>query len=132
MPQLTSVILTDEQSTPVDHTFAPRSIESGVATLVESTGVPLAERRISFSQTRSASGRIRATVKLALPVTQDVTVGGITKPTLVRTNYVDMTFNFDLTSSTQERKDVVGMVMDMLKPDQTMVRGALVNLEGIY
>lgn len=132
MPQLNPLVLTDEASTPVNHTFAPRSIESGVATLVESSGVPLGERRVTLSQTRAASGRARAIMKFAFPVTQDVTVNGVTKPALVRTNYVDITFNFDTTSSTQERKDVVGQVMSALKPTQTMMRGYLVDLEGMY
>lgn len=132
MPQMNPLVLKDGAATPADHTFVPRTIEAGVATLVESTGVPLGERRITFSQNRSASGRIRAIVKLVLPVVQDVTVNGVTKPTLVRTNYVDMTFNFDATSSTQERKDVVAMVASALGATQTMVRTYLIDLEGLY
>lgn len=132
MPSLVPLVLKDGAATPVNHTFAPRAIDGGVATLVESTGVPLGERRISFSQNRSASGRIRCIQKLAMPVVQDATVNGVTKPTLVRTNYADITFNFDASSSTQERKDIVSMVADMLASTQTMVRGNIVDLEGLY
>lgn len=132
MPQLAALVIKDAATTPVDHTFNPRSIEGGVATLVESTGVPIGESRISFSQTRNSSGRIRALVKLAIPVVQDSTVGGITRPTVVRTNYADLTFNFDASSSTQERKDLVKFVNDMLASSKTMVQSTLVDLEGLY
>lgn len=132
MPQLAALVIKDAATTPADHTFNPRGIEGGVATLVESSGVPIGESRISFSQTRNGSGRIRAAVKLAIPVVQDATVGGITKPTVVRTSYADVTFNFDSSSSTQERKDLVKFVNDMLSSTKTMVQGYLVDLEGLY
>ncbi len=132
MPQLNPLVLKDGAATPVDHTFTPRTVENGVATLVESAGSPLGERRLSFSQNRSSSGRIRVIAKLAIPVVQDVVVNGVTKPTLVRTNYADITFNFDNTSSNIERRDIVAEVASMLGATQTMVRSYIVDLEGLY
>jgi hypothetical protein len=132
MPQLVPVVLTDRAPTPVDHTFNPRDISNGVVTLAESTGIPIAERRITLSQVRSSSGRVRVTVKLAVPVVQDVTVNGVTRPTLVRTNYGEMTFNFDSTSSAEERDDVVAFVNGLTEASNTMMSSFLVDLEGLF
>jgi hypothetical protein len=132
MPQLTPLVLKDQKSPRVDHTFNPRGIDGGVTTLVESAGIPLGESRITFSQTRQTTGRVRALVKLAIPVVQDSTVNGITKPTVVRTSYVDMTFNFDGSSSMQERKDIVAFVNELTLATNSPVQAYLVNLEGFY
>jgi hypothetical protein len=132
MPQLNQLVLKDAAATPVDHTFKPRGIDSGVATLVESTGVPIGESRISFAQNRNSNGRIRATIKVSVPVVQDAVVGGVTRPTVVRTNYADLVFNFDASSSTQDRADIVKYVNGLLAGAQTMVQGYLVDLEGLY
>jgi len=132
MPQLVPVVLTDRAPTPADHTFNPRDVSNGIVTLAESTGVPLAERRITLSQVRSASGRVRVTMKLAIPVVQDVIVNGVTRPTLVRTNYCDVTFNYDGTSSADERDDVVAFVNGLTEAANTMMSKYLVDLEGLF
>lgn len=132
MPTLVPVVLPDRAATPVNHTFNPRDTTNGVTTLTESTGVPIGERRITLAHSRSQNGRIRATIKLVVPVVQDVTVNGVTKPTVVKTNYADITFNFDATSSTQERKDIVSFVENLHKAAQTMCNGFLVDLEGLF
>lgn len=132
MPQLATLVLKDEAATPVDHTFNPRGIDSGVATLVESNGVPIGEGRLSFAQTRNSVGRTRCTIKMSLPVVQDATVNGVTRPTVVRTNYCDIVFNFDNSSSTAERKVIVALIKDMFASSNTMVRKYLVDLEGLY
>lgn len=132
MPQLNTLVLTDGAPTPVNHTFNPRGIDQGVATLVQSTGVPIGDKRLTFSQNRSNSGRVRAIMKLTIPTVQDATVNGVTRPTLVRTAYADITFNFDATSSSEERRDIVALVRSTLDPTKTMVKGTLVDLEGIF
>lgn len=54
MPQLQNIVLTDRATTPVNHTFVPRDIDrNGVATVVESTGVPVGENQLSISLTRT-------------------------------------------------------------------------------
>lgn len=132
MSELNNVVINDGAATPVAHTFKPRNVAGGIATLVESTGVPLADKRLTLSIQRTASSRVKPTVKLQLPVVQDATVNGVTKPTIVRTAYCDLTFNFDPSSSTQERKDMIAQVRNLLADDQTMVHSALVDLEDIW
>lgn len=132
MPNLTNVVLKDRAPTPADHTFKPRDTTGGITTLVESNGVPLGDRKITLSQSRSASGRIRATVKLTLPVIQDVEVNGVVRPTVVRSNYAEFTLNFDPSSSRRERDDTVSFINELCKDGQGVMDGFLVDLEGLW
>lgn len=133
MSELNNVVINDGAATPVAHTFKPRNVAGGIATLVENnTGVPLADKRLTLSIQRTASSRVKPTLKLQLPVVQDATVNGVTKPTVVRVAYCDLAFNFDPSSSTQERKDMVAFVRNLLADDQTMAHATFVDLEDIW
>lgn len=132
MPQLTSLVLKDGAATPVDHTFEPREVSQGIATLVESNGIPIGDRKITLSVSRTAQGRVKATMKLVIPVVTDQTLNGVTRPTVVRTAYADVTFSYDGSSNTQERKDIIAYVRNALAANQTMVSDSFVNLNGIY
>lgn len=133
MPQLTNLVLKDRKATPVDHTFTPRDIVAGVATVAESSGIPLGDNRISVSlNRRNASGRFKPTVKFTFPIVQTQTVNGVSTPVVVRTAYADVTFNFDQTSSEAERNDVVGMVADSLGSTKVLINDTVVKLQGVY
>lgn len=132
MPQLVPLVLKDGKATPVDHTFIPREIAGGVSTLVESTGTPIGERRLTLSQNRTTSGRVKVIARLVIPVVQDAVVNGISKPTIVRTSYADVTLSFDSGSSTAEREDTVALIRSLLANEQTMVQAFAVDLEGLY
>jgi hypothetical protein len=128
MPQLTSIVLKDNAD--ADHTFTPNNVQGGVATLVESTGVPLGDKRITVAQNQTAQGRRKVTLKLAIPVLQDAVVNGVTRPTVVRVAYCDMTLSFDGSSSTSERKDVLAYAESLL--GTTLIQNAAGDLQGIY
>lgn len=132
MPQLQTLILTDRTpTTAVDHTFQPRDIKNGVGTVVESTGVPIGDKRFTISL-RQVNNRYRAQMQLAVPVVQTQTINGVSTPVIVRTAYADLTFTFDAASTEQERTDVVGMLMDALGTGQTLVNDTVVKLQGVY
>lgn len=132
MPQLQTLVLTDRTpTTAVDHTFQPRDIKNGVGTVVESTGVPIGDKRFTISL-RQVNNRYRAQMQLAVPVVQTQTINGVSTPVIVRTAYADLTFTFDAASTEQERTDVVGMLMDALGTSQTLVNDTVVKLQGVY
>jgi len=131
MPQLANLVLTDRAATPVNHTFTPLDIQSGVGVVVESTGVPIGDRRFSVSLNKTSQNRYKPSIRLTIPVVQDATVNGVTKPTVVRTAYADLTFNFDSSSTEQERKDVVGMLQSALDSAK-WVNDVAVKLQGVY
>jgi hypothetical protein len=133
MPQLQSTVLQDRKATPVAHTFTPRDIVSGVGTVIETTGVPVGNSRLSVSLSQTASsGRYKATVKLAVPVVATQVVNGVSTPVVQRTAYADLQFTFDATSSEAERNDIVGMLADALGTGKTLVNDLVVKLQGVY
>jgi hypothetical protein len=131
LPQLASLTVQDGQATPANHTFNPFDIRNNVATLTESTGVPIGDRRLTLSVTKTASGRYKATFKLAIPIVQDNLVNGVTKPAVVRTSYIDVVATFDSSSSLQERKDAISMMRTAFT-SKPLVDGVFLNLEGVF
>lgn len=133
MPQLQNAVLTDRASTPVAHTFVPRDIVSGVGTVIETTGVPVGNSRLSVSlRQTSGNGRYRADVKLSVPIVADQVVNGVTTPVVQRTAYADLSFTFDPTSTEQERNNFVGMLASSLATSCTLVNDTVVKLQGVY
>lgn len=132
MPALTSLVLTDREPTPVNHTFNPQSKDGGIGVLVESTGVKLGDSSFSVSSRKTAGGRYTAKLKLVLPVVENHVVGAITTPTITRTAYATIEFNYSAASTTQERKNLVGMLMSALPASQTMIDKVVVGLEEIW
>lgn len=133
MPQLQNLVLTDRESTPVDHTFVPRDIVNGVATVIETSGVPVGNSRVSLSLRQTAgSGRYKATMQVAIPVVVNETINGVTNPKVARTAYADVTWTFESTSTEAERNNLVGMLASALAANKTLVNDTVVKLQGIY
>lgn len=132
MPQLQNLVLTDRAATPVAHTFTPRDIVANVGTVEESTGVKIGDKSFSISNRKTANGRSKVTMKLAVPVVVNETINVVTIPTVSHVAYVDAVFSFDPKSSTQERKDVVGMFQSSLDPSKVLVNDTLIGLQGVY
>lgn len=132
MPQLQNIILTDRASTPVNHTFVPRDIENGVATVVETSGVPIGNNTLSISMRKNGAGKYRGTLRTAFPVVQTQTINGVASPVVVRTAYVETTVTFDERSTQQERADAIGMHESALLASKVLVNDTFVKLEGIY
>lgn len=130
MPQLQNVVLTDRAGTPVNHTFVPRDIVSGVATVVEFSGVPIGESRLTLSLRRTA--KYKGRMVLTVPVVQTETINGITSPKVVRTAIAEVNFTFDPTSTEQERKDLIGMLESALGSSKTLVNDTYVKLQNVY
>lgn len=132
MPQLQNLVLTDRAATPVAHTFVPRDVVANVGTVEESTGVKIGDKTFSISARKAPSGKNRVQMKLAIPVVVNETINGVTVPTVAYTSYVDCTFTFDPKSSTQDRKDIVGMFQSSFDPAKLLVNDCVVGLQGIY
>jgi hypothetical protein len=132
MPALANVILTDREGTPVNHTFTPRDIVNGLGTVVESTGVPVGENKLQVAVNRTASGKYKGILKMALPIVQTQTINGVSTPVVVRTTYIDLAITYDGTSTLQERKNAVGMLASALAEAKVLVNDTLVKLEGVY
>lgn len=131
MPQLQTLSLTDRQSTPVVHAFIPESINQNVGSVVENKDVPIGNPRYSLSL-RQTVRSYKASLKFSVPVVVTQTANGINTPVVTRTSYVNCEFEFDKTSTEQERKDVVGMFQSSLAPGAVLVNDTVVKLQGVY
>ena len=131
MPQLQALSLTDRQATPVVHVFQPESINQNVGSVVENKDVPIGNPRYSLSL-RQTSKAYKGTLKFAVPIVVNQTINGVSTPVVARTSYVNCEFEFDKTSTEQERSDVVGMFQSSLAPGAVLVNDTLVKLQGVY
>lgn len=131
MPALQTISLNDRETTPVVHAFIPNNRDNGVATVTRSNGVGVGDETLTVSSKWVGTKR-KARMVLAVPVVQTQTINGIATPVVVRTAYAEINFTFDKTSTTQERKNLVGMLQDSLTATKTLVNGAVIDMEGIY
>jgi hypothetical protein len=129
MPAFANMVLKDHAD--ADVTYTPRDITNGVATAVNTAGVPIGEKIASWATTRTSTGRRKVTLKLAIPVVQDVVVAGISKPTAVRTAYADVTLTFADTSTTTERQEIRKSLIAFLS-NAGQVQPMIENLEAPY
>ncbi len=132
MPQLNTITLGDRQDPAVLHDFIPKGIEGGVTTLVESTGIPVGDRKITVSNVRTGNGRTKVTIKMAIPVVQDQVVAGVNNPVLLRTAYAETVFSFDANSTKQERADISEQMTGLLSSGIPLTKKVIEDLEGIY
>lgn len=132
MPQLQNLVLKDRASPAVDHTFTPRDVVSNVGTVESSSGMKVGDKTFSISVRKTANGRYKATIKFVVPVVASEVINGVTMPKVINTAYVDTTFTFDQTSTTEQRDNVVGMFASAFESSKTLVNDAVVGLQGIY
>lgn len=127
-----NLVINDRAGTPVAHTYSPDGDDAnGVHLWSEKTSVPLGNPKFTASLKQS-NGKYRPSLRLVVPVTQTQTINGVSTPVIVRTAYVDVAFTFDGLSSTQERADCVGLIVNAMAASQTQINDLLVNLSDVY
>lgn len=137
MPALQSISLTDRESTPVVHSFVPRDLDAnGVGATVETGGVAIGESRFT-AQGRRTGTKYKATFALTVPIVATQVINGVSSPAIQRTGYVKVELSVDQTSSTQERKNLIGMMASALGASaltapKTLVEDTFVNLQGVW
>lgn len=95
-----------------DHVFAPFGIDhKGVTTLIKPGTAPVGDEVMTFSTSRAPNhGKLTTILKLKIPKTQDVEVGGVTKPTVVRTSYIELRMTTDSTATYEDRQEIFKML----------------------
>ena len=97
MPSIAPLVITDRATpTPVSHTFNPNGLIDGVAKLAErpTDGTTLGAHVIGLSN-RLTGTKMKGRLTFTLPIVQTETVNGVSRPTIVRTAYVDLSVTFD-------------------------------------
>lgn len=102
-----------------DHVFAPFGVDpKNVATFLKAGTSPVADEKLTVSVTRLPNnGKIRTLLKLTIPKVQDVDVGGVTRPTVVRTINVVCELSSDATSTESERTEAMTLLLSALNTD---------------
>lgn len=133
MPNLQSLVLTDRQATPINHTLLPISEKDGLATvaLADASGAVMTEKRFTIQSKRSP-GRVRVTTRLSVPVVVTETINGVSQPSILRTSLVDCAFVFADSSTQAERNDVVGMFASALATTKPLVNDTIVKGEAVW
>lgn len=127
-----NLVINDRAGTPVAHTYSPDGDDSnGVHLWSEKTSVPLGNPRYTASL-KSSNGKYRPSLRIQIPVVQTQIINGISTPVIVRTAYIEVNATFDGLSSTQERADAVGLMVNSMAAAQTQINDLLVNLSDIY
>lgn len=132
MPTLQNLVLLDRAATPVSHTFTPLDSSNGVGKVAESSGIPIGNNTVQVSMKKQPSGNYKGIVKYTFPIVQTQTVNGVSTPVVVRTTYINLEVTFAPTSTTQERKDAIGMLQSSLDPAKLLINDALIGLQGIF
>lgn len=132
MPELTTITVNDRETTPVAHTFIPsRSLPEGVSVFLRSGDSPSGREKLTISL-RSAEEKSKVRIVFAIPTVVDETINGIVRKSVLRTAYADLTLTYDNLSTLQERKNLVGMLANLLASSQTAVDGVVTQLDNFY
>lgn len=130
MPQIATTVLTDRETVPVNHSFVPADIAQpgSVGVLLESSGVLMNANKLTVSSRKTTGGKLKGRVTLAVPIVE--TVAGV--PTVTRVGYITTETTFDLTSTLQERKNVVGMMYSALDSAKSLINDTIVKGEAVF
>lgn len=133
MPSIQSLVITDRQGTPVNHTLLPVGEKDGKANLAlaDASGAVLTEKRFSI-QAKRGNGRTRVEMKLEIPVIVTETINGVSSPKVARKSLVDCAFIFSDESTQAERNDVVGMFASALATNKPLTNDVLVKGEAVW
>ena len=102
MPSFTSVAINDGETSPVEHTFNPKFVDSnGVGKLYETDGVPIGDNQLSVSARETNTGKYKCRLVLQMPQTVSETVNGVSREVVERVAFGDIQLSFDSASTTQ-------------------------------
>lgn len=132
MSARSNLVINDRATTPLAHTYSPDGDDKNRVHLYSEKGtVPAGNAKYSIGL-RQSGGRYRGSIRLAVPVVQTQTINGVSTPVVVRTAYIEVNTSFDPLSSTQERADCVGLLVNSMAVSQTQINDCIVNLSDIY
>ena len=127
-----NLVINDRAATPVAHTYSPDGDDAnGTHIWSEKTSVPAGNPQFTASLKQSG-GQYRPTLRIKVPVVQTQTINGVSSPVIVRTAYIEVSARFDGLSTSQERADAVGLMVNSMAASQTQINDLLVNLSDVY
>lgn len=129
MPAIGTIAINDGKATPVSHSFAPVTTDGSTAKWANrAASIPQGYEQMSIEirAPSSSTAAYRIVGSLILPTV--ATVNG--QDVVVRSNKLDFTINLGQLSTTQDRKDAVVLLSNLLA--NASVQTAVQNLEPFY
>lgn len=134
MPAFGTITINDGASTPVAHTFSPVKIDGDVATWADrSGGVPSGYSTLVASNRDPSGGNgqvNREQFSVAVPVVADGSDPSVPAGTILRTLRFDGTVLIPVSSTLQERKNLLAFIKNYL--GTTVVQSMIQDLEHVY
>lgn len=132
MPNMTTLSVTDRSDPGNDHVLLPVATHP-IAWWKENGSVPLGDLTVSVSTSTSAT-KIKPTVRVKIPQIVEETINGVITSKVARTAYADIRLSFDVTSTSTERNELIGMVSDLFADaaTQPLFHAMIVDLENAY
>lgn len=131
MPSIQSIALVDRESTPVTHTFTPDGSASGVARVANKvSGIAVGAETLTISHRKGTKSKTK--LVLVVPQVQTQTINGVSSSVVVRTAIAELNFTFDLSSTLQERKNLMGMVETVCQTSKTLVNDTVTLDQDVW
>jgi hypothetical protein len=113
MPALTPITLNGVNG--ADHVFKPFGTDpQGVATFRKAGSTPVADESLTMSLRKTPQGKYRWLMKIDVPKVQDVTINGVTKPSVIKRGVVTLDITTESTHSAEERGELLDLVRSAL------------------
>lgn len=134
MPARTTITVNDRESTPVAHAFTPRGDIAGAvgATFRTVANTLIEEESLILRWGTSQNGRRTARVTIADPYVVTETINGVNVPKVLGVGFVDLNIRFDADVPLQQRKNLVGMLANLLASSQAVVEPVVTGVEGVW
>lgn len=134
MPAFQSLVLTDRQTTPVNHTLTPvGEPRDGVFTvaLADATGASISEKQVSVSA-RRVNGKQKSTQRFVFPTIVTETINGVASARVARVARISVQIEFEDTHLKSEKNDIIGMFASAYGPTKALIHDCVVNGEGYW
>lgn len=131
MAQRAPITLADRETTPVNHIFTPNGGDTHTANFRRAGASLIEDERLSVSL-REQPDRTKTRQVIAYPFVVTEVVNGVSQTRVLYTDYATVEFQFDKRSTTQRRKNLVGMTEKSLAPSQTILSSVFVDNERIW
>jgi len=132
MPAITSITVDDREDTPISHVYTPTAPDGSVRKWIVSDGVPMGDEKLSMSVTKTASNQHKVRIRMVDPIVVTETINAVDRYKVERAGFASLEFTFGNNSTTQERKNLVGKLANLLASSQTFVMDVCEDLEGMY
>lgn len=134
MPALSTLVLTDRQTTPVNVSLLPNGVKDGVGRLAvtDASGAIITEMVYTVSTRVMGNGKIKSIVQFNQPTIVTEVINGVSMPAVAREQGLRMEYFSTKLHTEAERNNFIGMFASSLMTSKTVVNDALVKAQSVW